>query len=120
MDATCTVDDGTPACYCPLSGVIDLLARKYTIQIVCVVGAHDRVRFGEIEDHLSGASTSTLSARLDELEAAGLLAREQYDEIPPRVEYRLTGEGQELAERLDPLLEWVRDRDPGSGGKDAV
>jgi len=111
MDATCTTDDGTPACYCPLSGVIDLLARKYTIGIVCVLGAHDRVRFSEIEAHLPAASTSTLSARLEELEAEGLIARERYDEIPPRVEYELTAEGRELGERLEPLLGWVRDRE---------
>jgi DNA-binding HxlR family transcriptional regulator len=106
----CTTDDGTPACYCPLSGVVDLLSRKYTMQIVCVLGAHDRVRFGEIEDHLPTASTSTLSARLEELEAEGLISRERYDEIPPRVEYELTAEGRELGERLTPLLEWVRSR----------
>jgi DNA-binding HxlR family transcriptional regulator len=90
--------------------VIDLLSRKYTMQIVCVVGAHGRVRFGEIEDHIPTASTSTLSTRLEELEAEGLIHRDQYDEIPPRVEYELTGDGQELGERLDPLLEWVRTR----------
>ncbi|MFW6354904.1 MAG: winged helix-turn-helix transcriptional regulator [Verrucomicrobiota bacterium] len=56
---------------------------------------------------MPGASTSTLSARLDELVDAGLLDRERYAEIPPRVEYELTDDGAELAERLRPVAEWT-------------
>lgn len=55
-------------------------------------------------------SSSTLSTRLDELREAGLLERERYDEIPPRVEYSLTHDGEELCELLEPLLEWVESR----------
>jgi len=53
------------------------------MDVVCVVAHHEPVRFGLLEDHLPDASTSTLSTRLDELEAEGLLTRERYDEIPP-------------------------------------
>ncbi|UHQ99301.1 helix-turn-helix transcriptional regulator (plasmid) [Natrinema zhouii] len=101
---TCDVD-GT--CYCPLTGVISTLSRKYAMQLVSIIGAHDSLRFAEIEDHLSSASTSTISKRLDEFEEAGLVSRTQYNEIPPRVEYALTDEGDEVRMRLDPLLEWA-------------
>lgn len=106
-----------PACLCPLEGVVDALSRKYAMQVVCVVGAHGTVRFRDVERHLPTASTSTLSARLDELREEGLIARTQYDEMPPRVEYELTDEGRELQRRLEPLLRWARDRDttPGDG-----
>ncbi|WP_424019674.1 winged helix-turn-helix transcriptional regulator [Halorientalis pallida] len=104
-EIACTLEDG--GCYCLLSDVMDLLGRKYVMDLVCIVAIHERVRFGEIESHLPDASTSTLSTRLDELEAAGLLRREQYDEIPPRVEYELTEDGEELGRRLEPLLEWA-------------
>ncbi|QKG94262.1 transcriptional regulator [Halorubrum sp. SS5] len=97
--------DGT--CYCPLTGVITVLSRKYAIQLISIVGAHESLRFAEIEDHLPGASTSTISKRLDEFEEADLITRTQYDEIPPRVEYALTEEGDELRTRLEPLLEWA-------------
>jgi len=53
--------DGT--CYCPLTGVIDTLSRKYAMQLVSIIGAHDSLRFAEIEDHLPTASTSTISKR---------------------------------------------------------
>jgi DNA-binding HxlR family transcriptional regulator len=96
---------------CIASDLFQLLGRKYALDVVCVVGAHGTVRFGTIEEQLSDASTSTLSARLDDLEAADLVARERYDEIPPRVEYELTDDGRELAERLRPLAEWVAQRE---------
>lgn len=101
---TCDVD-GT--CYCPLTGVIDTLSRKYSMQLISIIGAHESLRFSEIEGHLSSASTSTISKRLDEFENAGLIARTQYSEIPPRVEYSLTGDGDEVRTRLEPLLEWA-------------
>jgi len=101
---TCDVE-GT--CYCPLTGVIDTLSRKYAIQLVSIIGAHDSLRFAEIEDHLPTASTSTISKRLNEFEEAGLVSRTQYNEIPPRVEYALTDDGDEVRTRLEPLLEWA-------------
>ena len=104
----CSTDD--PRCYCLLSPVLDLLGRKYVMDIVCVIAIHGTVRFGTLEDHIPDASTSTLSARLDDLEREGLLTRQQYDEIPPRVEYELTDDGAELAERLAPVLKWVQER----------
>ena len=97
-------------CYVPLAGLMDVLSKKYSMRVICVVGAHDSIRFNEIKEHLSTASTSTLSNRLEELVEEDLLERTRFDEIPPRVEYKLTEEGKELHERLDPLLEWVKER----------
>jgi DNA-binding HxlR family transcriptional regulator len=94
-------------CYCPLTGVIDTLSRKYAMQLVSIIGAHDSLRFAEIEEHLPTASTSTISKRLDEFEEAGIVSRTQYNEIPPRVEYALTDDGDEVRTRLEPLLEWA-------------
>ena len=116
-----TVDPDEPAenvaspsddvqCLCPLGGVMDLLARKHAMQVVCVVAALGPVRYGQIEEAFGEVSSSTLSTRLDELVEAGLLDRERYAEIPPRVEYSLTAEGEELSAMLEPLLEWVEER----------
>ncbi len=77
------------------------------MQLISIIGAHESLRFAEIEDHLSSASTSTISKRLGEFEDAGLLSRTQYNEIPPRVEYSLTEDGDEVRTRLEPLLEWA-------------
>ena len=97
--------DGT--CYCPLTGVIDTLSKKYAMQLISIIGAHESLRFSEIEAHLSPTSTTTISARLSDFQNAGLITWTQYDEIPPRVEYALTDEGDEVRTRLEPLLEWA-------------
>nr|WP_232686944.1 helix-turn-helix domain-containing protein [Halobacterium zhouii] len=97
------------ACYCELTDVMELLSRTHAMQVVCGVAHMGPARYRDIEDALD-ASSSTLSARLDELAEAGLLEREQYDEIPPRVEYDLTDDGRELAVRLEPVLEWASER----------
>lgn len=106
-EPSCDVDG---QCYCPLTGVIETLSRKYAMQLISIIGAHDSLRFGDIEDHLTSASTSTISKRLDEFRDAGLISRTQHAEIPPRVEYALTDDGHEVRERLDPLLEWAEQR----------
>lgn len=107
----CCGDQVETTCYCPLSGVINVLSRKYAMQLVSVIGGHGTLRFGELEDHLATASTATLSSRLEELVDAGLIERTQYDEIPPRVEYELTRAGHELRDLLDPVLEWTTKRE---------
>jgi len=98
-------------CYCQLDEVMGLLSRQYAMQVVCAVGAAGPVRYGDIEEAFGDVSSSTLSNRLEELVDAGYLDRQQYDEIPPRVEYDLTATGEELCERLRPLLAWARRRD---------
>jgi DNA-binding HxlR family transcriptional regulator len=98
-------------CHCLASDLMALLGRKYVMDVVCILENHGRVRFGDVESHLPDASTSTLSARLDDLESADLVERRQYDEIPPRVEYELTESGRELGERLRPVVEWIADRE---------
>jgi len=57
---------------------------------------------------MKGFSSKTLAIRLRELQNSGILERQAYKEIPPRVEYRLTTKGQELVESAIPLLEWMR------------
>ena len=102
-----------PDCYCPLGGIMDLLSRRYAMQLICVVGSIGPARYGEIEATFNDVSSSTLSTRLDELVEAGVLARERYAEIPPRVEYELTDVGDQLCQHLEPLLKWAEEMDEG-------
>ncbi len=57
---------------------------------------------------LKGFSSKTLAIRLKELQKAGILERQAFNEIPPKVEYRLTNKGQELVESVIGLLQWMR------------
>lgn len=104
--------DSTDCLVCerPVSGVLSVLSGKYAMQILCALGAHGSLRFGALCDHLPGASTATLTDRLDELVAAGLISRTRYREMPPRVEYTLTDTGEELHGRVEPVVEWATSR----------
>jgi len=66
------------------------------------------VRYLKFRNTMKGFSSKTLAIRLKELERNGILHRQAYNEIPPRVEYRLTTKGQELTESIFDLLQWMR------------
>jgi DNA-binding HxlR family transcriptional regulator len=73
----------------------NLLERRYMVSIL--YASHSgAVRFNEFLQALQGVPPSTLTARLGELERAGILDREVVDARPPRVEYRLTERGRRL------------------------
>ncbi|WP_312907440.1 winged helix-turn-helix transcriptional regulator [Natronosalvus caseinilyticus] len=93
--------------YEPLIGTLELLANKYALETIGVIGSHGPMRFATLEAHLPEASSSTLSNRLHELVDGELSTRTQYDEVPQRVEYELTGRGHELQAALEPMLEWA-------------
>lgn len=57
---------------------------------------------------MKGFSSKTLAKRLKELDEGGILERQAYNEIPPRVEYTLTNKGQELVESIIDLLNWMK------------
>ena len=68
------------------------------------------VRYLKFRNTMKGFSSKTLAKRLKELDESGILERQAYNEIPPRVEYRLTSMGQELVESVIYLLNWLKKR----------
>lgn len=64
------------------------------------------VRFNEMKRYIGTISYKTLSTALKELEADGLVHREEYPQIPPKVEYSLTERGRSLMPILDGMCEW--------------
>lgn len=60
---------------------------------------------------LGGISPKSLTDLLKELQKEGLIQREVFPEISPRVEYFLTDDGKELCEAIIPLIQWVEERD---------
>jgi DNA-binding HxlR family transcriptional regulator len=66
-------------------------------------------RFGELRRLVTGISEKMLVQQLREMESDGIVARKDFREIPPRVEYSLTGFGVSLSEALRPLCDWGRE-----------
>lgn len=102
-------------CFCPLYGLIDVIAKKWSLLIIGVLGNKGAMSFNELHRELRGISPKTLSKTLKELENHGLVTREVLDVKPPRVRYSLSKQGWELRSLLIPLLKWVSEH----GGRKA-
>src|SRR5918992_799496 len=86
-----------------------LITKRGTLEILIpLCCTTNPVRHKQFRQAMKGFSTRTLSNRLKELEKSGILERQRYNEIPPRVEYRLTNKGQELVESVIYLLQWMQ------------
>lgn len=101
--------EGTLECPCPPIGLIDIVGKKWAVCVVSLLGKYGTVRFGPIQQCLSGVSPATLTATLRSLERAKLVRRAPADSPrgPVRA-YALTPSGQVLYDRLLPLASWLR------------
>lgn len=89
---------------CPVCRTAEVVCGKWTMLIIRDL-AEGTSRFCELERSLDGISPRTLSLRLRALEDEGILRRETFPEVPPRVEYALTEKG----EALVPIVEAMRE-----------
>ncbi|WP_344472650.1 helix-turn-helix domain-containing protein [Glycomyces algeriensis] len=90
---------------CGMSLAIDVVGGKWKMHLMWVL-AEGPVRFGQIRRKLDGVSEKVLAENLRQLEASGIVHRELYAEVPPRVEYSLTALGESLNRALAPLEVW--------------
>ena len=90
------------------SSLRKLITQRGTLEILLpLCCTTDSVRYLKFKKTMKGFSSKTLAIRLKELERNGILHRQAFNEIPPRVEYRLTTKGQELAASIFDLLQWM-------------
>lgn len=106
---TCAPEEGE-VCLCPLGGVMEIISKRWALLIIGAIGNSKKLRYNDIMKKLGSISPKSLSDRLKELEMADLIRREAYPEIPPRVEYSLTDDGEELRKALMPLMQWIHSR----------
>ncbi|HTP22723.1 MAG TPA: helix-turn-helix domain-containing protein [Solirubrobacteraceae bacterium] len=88
---------------CPVCRTAEIVCGKWTLLVIRDL-AEGRSRFCELERSLQGISPRTLSLRLRALEEEGIVERQTFPEVPPRVEYALTDKGRALV----PLIEDMR------------
>ena len=88
---------------CPVCATAEIVCGKWTLLVIRDL-AEGRSRFCELERSLAGISPRTLSLRLRALEEEGIVERQTFPEVPPRVEYVLTAKGRALV----PLIESMR------------
>ena len=73
------------------------------------------LRYSDLQRAIGGISQKMLAQQLRQLERAGIIMRIVHNQVPPKVEYRLTPWGQSLCPALDALLKWGEDRGRTSG-----
>ena len=88
---------------CPIDNTFKIIGKKFTIHIIRNMAMQGQTRFNQMLDSIEDANPKTLSARLKEMEKAGLISRNVYDEVPIRVEYKVTKKGTDLQGILDQM-----------------
>lgn len=100
----------------PMSKLQSVIGGKWKILILWYAAAYGVQRFNELQRRLAGASHTTLTRQLRELEEDGFLCRTVYGEVPPRVEYRLSPLGESFAPLLHAMLRWSEEHLEELGG----
>lgn len=95
---------------CGIDAAMDVLSGKWKGLILWELSEHGVRRFAELRRGLPGVSEKMLTQHLREMEQDGLVRREVYPVVPPRVEYSLTEHGISLNAALDALGQWGADR----------
>ncbi|MFF2093345.1 winged helix-turn-helix transcriptional regulator [Paenibacillus sp. NPDC058174] len=93
---------------CPATFAFDIIGNKWNLPILSVLCKNGSVRYNELKRLLPGITGTMLTNCLKELTANGIVHREQFFEIPPRVEYSLTNSGEELSPIIESIVVWGR------------
>lgn len=91
---------------CPIHYTLDLVGGKWKLPIICMLASGLPLRYSSIKRKLTGVTNMMLSQSLKQLESSGVVHREQYNEVPPKVEYTLTDKGRSIIPPLQKLAEW--------------
>ena len=102
------VDAGQCQCpvSCPVTKAMFIFEGKWNVQMLFALFTFHALRFGELQKHVPGISKTMLSSTLRKLEEYGLVHREQFNEIPPHVEYSLTEGGNALKAVFAEIAKW--------------
>ena len=91
---------------CPIRNVISRLTDKWSLLVLYTLERHEVLRFNDLWRQIPDISQKMLTQTLRHLEDDGIVNREAFMEVPPRVEYRLTERGRSLMPHLDALIGW--------------
>ncbi len=93
---------------CPVEFGLDQFVGKWKSRIICVLSSEDCMRYSEVRKVLNNISDAVLASMLKELVQDDFVHREQYNEIPPKVEYSLTEKGRSVLPILQSICQWSR------------
>jgi DNA-binding HxlR family transcriptional regulator len=88
-----------------IASAMQVIGNKWTALLLKELAAGPK-RFSELQKAITGLNPRTLSQRLDELEKCAILTKQNFAEVPPRIEYTLTPKGQDLVPVLRQMAAW--------------
>ena len=101
-----SIKTSVPKQNCPVSRTLDILSGKWTSRVIYELEKQEHIRFGELKKNLGGITNTMLSNTLKDLEDKGIVIREQYNEIPPHVEYSLSDSGRAMLSIYYEIAKW--------------
>jgi DNA-binding HxlR family transcriptional regulator len=99
---------------CPAETTLEVIGGRWKVPILWLLFQGTR-RFSELRRSLEGVTQKMLTQQLRELESDGIVNRKVYPQVPPKVEYSLTGEGQSLKPVVEAMCKWGKARGNGRG-----
>lgn len=94
---------------CPIRNILSRIGDKWSMLVLYTLKTDEAKRFKELQRNIPDISQKMLTATLRMLEADGLVKREAFAEVPPRVEYSLSDKGKTLLPHINALLSWATD-----------
>lgn len=94
---------------CPVKDIMAAYGDKWTMYTLLLLGQNQKMRFNELRTKITGISQRMLTVTLRSLEEDGIVTRTIYPEIPPKVEYCLTGLGESLLKQILQLAHWAEE-----------
>ena len=91
---------------CPVTLLLLMIQGKWKARILYQFCIHEKIRFGKLKKALPGITNTMLTNALRDLERDGLVTREQFNEIPPHVEYSFTEMGKDLLPVFYSMMLW--------------
>lgn len=94
---------------CPIRNILSRIGDKWSMLVLYTLETDEAKRFKELQRNIPDISQKMLTATLKMLEADGLVKREAFAEVPPRVEYSLSDKGKTLLPHINALISWATD-----------
>ena len=94
---------------CPIRNILSRIGDKWSMLVLYTLETDEAKRFKELQRNIPDISQKMLTATLKMLETDGLVKREAFAEVPPRVEYSLSDKGKTLLPHINALISWATD-----------
>lgn len=91
---------------CPATYAFNVIGGKWNLPILAILSENESIRYNELKRRLHGITGTMLTNCLKDLIDYGIVHREQFNEVPPRVEYSLTVSGKKLVPLIESIVVW--------------